>query len=84
MRFVCGFNKYIQKKLHEVRVLLGHPAKLDREAQRDLLAEVERVFTDEDNAMLEAPVTVTARLVERYELSFSPSRFPQLKWRHLG
>ena len=41
----------------EVRVLLGHPAKLDREAQRDLLAEVERVFTDEDNAMLEAPVT---------------------------
>ena len=68
----------------EVRVLLGHPAKLDREAQRDLLAEVERVFTDEDNAMLEAPVTVTARLVERYELSYSPSRFPQLKWRHLG
>ena len=29
-------------------------------------------------------ISSTARLAERYELSYSPSRFPQLKWRHLG
>ena len=41
----------------EVRKLLGAPAKLNKEAQQELLEGIGRVFTEEDNQMLEAPVT---------------------------
>ena len=51
-----GHEKCAKHLDDEVRALLGSPAKLDRRAQGDLLAEVERVFTDEDNAMLELPI----------------------------
>ena len=40
-----------------MHALLGSPAKLDRRAQGDLLAEVKEVFTEEDNTMLESPIT---------------------------
>ena len=40
----------IQDKLHE---LLDFPADLDSNAQNSLLQMVEKVFTDEDNDMIE-------------------------------
>lgn len=52
-----GHEKCAKHLDEEVRALLGSPAKLDIRAQGDLLAEVKEVFTEEDNTMLESPIT---------------------------
>ena len=40
-----------------VRNLLGFPAELDNKSQEELLSEVSKVITEEDNAMFEKPPT---------------------------
>ena len=48
-------SEFLEKQVED---LLVHPAVLDPLSQRDLLAEVEEVFTHKDNEMLTAAPTL--------------------------
>merc|ERR1712173_91438 len=41
----------------EARALLDNPSILDSKAQEELLSFVDEVFTDEDNKLLDSPIT---------------------------
>ena len=54
-----GHGKCAKHLNEEVRTLLGNPAKLNDKAQEELLTGVKVCFTEEDNAMLDSPITNT-------------------------